>query len=1491
MMKKAPIQIKGMNKDLGETVFNAQFAIENKNIRILSTNTNTSFSLCNEKGNRKIDITNLPNGLKGIPLGYSVLNNYIVLFTTSENFVYINTDISLVTLPSDVESTAQVIVNSNVNWEVLLENEDESNAEDTNIPTADSIYLLKYDNDSLIAEELYTGNLNFNAEAPIEAFSIYENENIQKVYWTDGINQPRVINIKETDKTNWNDTSFDFVRTFNSDIEISINKQIDGNGSFPAGVVQYAFSYFSLYGQETNLIYVSDLEYLSYRNRGGSAEDKISNVFNISISNLDPSYDYVRVYSIVRTSINGTPNVKVVTDLPITDSTDTLSVIDNNTIGYNVDPTLLLYIGGEVLSAYTMNHKDNTLFLGNIELKNKLFDETFTDIIKGLDVDFTYSNTKFIPLKEHTSTYDYNSQLDKSSQEIKIFKYLETYRLGLQFQHQTGKWSEPCWLGDYTNNLKIQGLTDDDGVKHGYIDGDKLQVATPKVSLPLNIIENLKNQGYTKVRPVIVYPTINDRTCICQGAVNPTVFNVEDRNNNAPFAQASWFYRPNAPFDLTNSSNDTRSRDGLNIDDLLTRNNSSKASVLNKSLTAHSSLKVLGDVMEFRHFYPIPDNISRNAEIQTQVDIESLPLSNNKSSTKLAFIDSNKSNFYIDQSIFTLHSPDIELDTEIQNLDLSNAKFRIIGIIPITANNSDIDIKISDSTRINEDAESSYLKKGYGFYSKPKKWNNTSRHGYKTAASGIYWMDLMTQFSMAGVDIWNTNVGTVVYPWHRNGALNDGKDEDTKTSTLKYKKLSNAKYSFNTYYLSTPWKASTHASGLADCKIFNSNEDSIIKLKAPSNSALDTILYKANIDKIITPNTTTTDVEGYSIIYGDDSVSIGTITSVNNLYLLEYSKTPNSTLNPNNNVTGIDSISMKYKTTPHAVLAFNYIQENNDSSNDPFIPIFPTLKETYVNNSTTTNFNINDLNEEDSAYYFWTDNALRIKQDTLNESFLDYKLNIYDEEGPEYGWLWLGELYREEVINRFGGDTQEALENNLWLPCGKAQKLNTDVIEFLEGDTYYQRYDNLKTYPYTLEDTNSIIDVLSFMCETRVNLDGRYDKNRGNNTSLAISPTNFNLLNEVYNQSNNYFNYRIPNFKKSSLNTFKNTVAWSLNKTNASEIDNWTSITLNNSLDLDGDKGILRSIQRLNNELIAFQDSGISSILFNSRTQLTSTEGVPIEIANSGRVDGKRYLTENVGCINKWSIVDSPMGLYFMDSLNKNIYLFNGQLNNLSDSLGFHSWSNNNITSEIWDIKNFNSFITHYDKINGDVLFTSKTSCLAFSEPLNAFTSFYSYENTPYFINFKNSIYTINQDYSSNTNYNYYLWKHHDGEYNMYFNQYQPFYIEFISNDNPTYDKIFDVLEFRADTLDSDNNLLPITFDTLKTYNEYQEGKAILIDEDNHKTRALEQKFRIWRVHIPRDKVKTRDRMRNPWLYLKLSMENPNTNYTKLHDLVVQYSI
>lgn len=1554
MLKSISFRIKGMQRDLSASAFSPEYAYENRNIRIMPTDESTLFSMVNEKGNLTTDIENIGHTLSGTPIGQAQIDDNWVIFTTSKS------------LGSD-----------------------------------DRIYKLWFNEDSkLEGKLLYLGSLGFSTDHPIETLSFYENSDIKKIYWVDGLNQPRVINIMAADEIiqKWTDTSFDFVQRLKLQEVVNINRDIVTNGNFSPGVIQYAFTYVNSYAQESNIFYTSPLYYISYNNRGANPEDKIGNSFNIAIDKVDKNFEYVRVYSIHRTSIDAIPTIKRVVDLAIAipgryrlpyfadiyntedirvlsvssgsytsltlipnESTDpvhkwvlnssqysqvslpggnivyiekgkTLEIIvsnpgiqgdtrlyyqnnilddpstyilvddyskshvsytDTGESGDIIDPTELLYVGGEEIIASTIAQKDNTLFLGDIILNRSLISSTVKDYCKSLTPTFGVIGHA-IESPEPTGYYPYYNSLKQSSADIKTFKYLETYRLGLQFQHYTGKWSEPVWVKDVRNTVHIES---------NYSSKEIVNLIQCDVLFKnRTIINELLSQGYIRVRPLIVFPSLYDRECICQGILCPTVYNVQDRYNNAPFSQSSWFVRANAPFDEYKAfhykrvgddySADTNGRDTGDFVNFI----NSRAGIMyngkgelhsatNYDLTVTIDTTNRGAWAEFRHDYPIPSNDDRKAEIQCIYDPPINPyISIESNNIKVPeWVSENKENFYVDQSILTFHSPDIEFDTNVRSIDSSGLKLRIVGFVPITSFVGDIDIQTSTPPLNYQGQDTTAM----GFYKEPIGVENVSRFGYRGIMSGAFWLDELSGALTDNPTLAPT--GFVVYPFHRNGSLNNTKNatEGYRSAMLDKKKLSNLRFSLNSYYFnpSDIWYAytagSTTKTGISGVSMFDSNEVSLIRVPAPENSGLNDINYYGNVDKIITYPLVGEKKDGYPI------VTTGLRQSANNLHSIfsgDYAILPESDAKQS---TGTDPVSMKYKSTPHAVLALNYTSDHK-------IRILPTLMDNDVG-SGNANWFINNENANLSNHKpFWSDSeAVGVSQDYLDIQIPIIKNGSKSGYGPEFGWLWLAELYNDNVQNRFGGQTEEAFENNQWLPAGEPVSLvdadgypkDVVFIRWTEGDTYYQRYDHLKTYPFTLEDQNAITDIISFMCETRVNLDGRYDRNRGQVSNFAITPTNFNLMNDVYSQTNNFFSYRGVNSKRLNLNNFHNAITWTKTKTAGELVDSWTNVTLASTLDLDGDKGSVRAIRRFNNNLIAFQDRGISQVLYNEQMQVSSTDGVPIEIANSGKVNGKRYITDKVGCSNKWSICETPNGIYFIDDITKGIFLFNGKLDNISDRLGFHSWINAKLTGiNIWDPVNFKGFVTYYDKVNGDVFFISKDECLAFSEPLSQFSSFYSYEHTPYFINLKDKGLALNPA-SGGTVYR--VWLHNEGDYNMYFNKYQPFSTTIIANPDMPLDKVFNTLEFKADSWDKDS-LLNTTFDTLTTWNEYQSGVSTLNNVIG-KPATLKKKFRIWRANIPRDSSNNRDRMRNPWLYIKLSMETQNTNKTLLHDMIVHY--
>lgn len=1621
MQKVVQFKTKGMQRDLSASAFNSDYSYENKNVRVMPTDESTLLSLINEKGNKKSNIAGVGDHIKGIPIGQALVNNELIIFAAGDDdyrLADITPDIFeapdifpcdiLITDLTAGEDTANDITPdlSSIGDITFIDCPYKLNI-DVDSMLDDRIYKLWFNNGALTGKRLFRGDLGFNYKHPIETISFYENTDIRKVYWTDGLNQPRVINIAAASDvvSKWNTDSFNFVRTLNLNEEVTIERNIVANGSFAPGVIQYAFTYFNKYGQESNIFYTSPLYYVSYNNRGASPEDKVSNSFNIEVVNVDKRFDYIRIYSIHRTSINATPDVRRVVDLApptgrsnyklssyeinlpankmtmyrigsgaektldqyepsysgsnykswtfdtneyyginfggdyltwgtgtsfiitITNGnrasmqlanssnmTGTLSIAkvtytDNGSSGDSVDPTELLYIGGEEVVFGTMAQKDNTLFLGDIETKRKILDSTIRNYFKGKNITFSTYN-KSISSPEAKGYYPYNNQLKMNSYQFKTFKYLEYYRFGIQAQHYTGKWSEPIWINDVRNTVHIDTT---------FYDNNKIGLPVAEFTLnDATIINRFLDNGYIRIRPVVVYPTINDREAVCQGILCPTVYNISDRFGNSPFAQSSWFTRPNAPFDeykafhYTQSSEGAWGGDWVGLGRFLGDPSAySRAGIMSNNRTIVSTeggtqynidIVNKGAWAEFRHNRPIPGNNNRNAEIQCIWNPPSGPYVNDTAtdSDVASWVSNNAENYYIDQSILTFHSPDIEFDNEVRSIDTSGLKLRIVGMVPLTAFASDIDIQTS--TPVNNFYDSSELPAG--FYKEPIGVENDfsyeglgshlgdSHFGWRGLISGAFWFDELTAYKK---DTGNTNhytTGFVVYPWHRNGSLNNTKfaTDGYRSAMLDKKKMSNMRYSYKSVYLDSGniWNAYVSGNGtrtgISGVAVFDSNEVSLVRLPAQENSGLTDINYYGNVDKLLTISRIGDKKDGYPIMTtGVQSAETNAHTLFSSGYMQVDSRFTDQ-------ITGTDPVRIKYKSTPHAVLALNYTTSGAQR-------ILPNIKDGDYDDTWFVNAQNSGAPSGQHMYWDKSGSTKSVSQDTIITGAPRGPISAVSS--IQHGWLWLGELYNDNVQNRFGGQTEEAFENNVWLPCGDPISLvdtnngvkSSVTLRWEEGDTYFQRYDHIKTYPFTLEDQNAVTDIVSFMCETRVNIDGRYDRNRGQTSNFSITPENFNLMNDVYSQPNNFFNYRTINPNKLNLDNFHNSITWTKTKTAGELIDTWTNITLASTLDLDGDKGNVRALRRFNNNILAFQDRGISQILYNENMQISSTDGVPIEIANSGKVNGKRYISDRIGCTNKWSMCETSNGIYFIDDITKGIFLFNGQLDNLSDRLGFHSWINKTSDSiDIWNPVDFDGFVTYYDKVNGDVFFISKDECLAFSEPLGQFSSFYSYEKMPYFTNLEDRGIALNVEGAGTL---YRPWLHNEGDYNVFFGVYQPFYTTIIANPDMPVDKIFNNLEFRSDSWDKNGNLLNTTFDTLTVWNEYQQGTSTL-NNILGRPSNLKKKFRIWRANIPRANAvgstkKGRDRMRNPWLYIKLSMEEENINKTVLHDMIVHY--
>lgn len=283
----------GMQRDSSVSKQKAEFMWEAHNVRLTAREGDTLFSLTNERGTEEAvirgDIEN-PAILGGY-VGHCVIGDYLVVFTHDgggEDYIF------------------------------RLQKQDDK--------TFRIVCLTGYTYDGSAKTGYKSLDLGFSTEHPMQTLGVYENEKIQKVYWTDGINQPRVINIMKQELTGYepgyNENSFDFVPAMALNDRLSVRKIISSSGSFKAGVVQYFISYYNKYGQESNISLQSSLIPTSFIDRAGDAEETIGNCFEITVENPDyENFEYMRIYSMFRSSLDNNDGVvcKRVADIRIKD--------------------------------------------------------------------------------------------------------------------------------------------------------------------------------------------------------------------------------------------------------------------------------------------------------------------------------------------------------------------------------------------------------------------------------------------------------------------------------------------------------------------------------------------------------------------------------------------------------------------------------------------------------------------------------------------------------------------------------------------------------------------------------------------------------------------------------------------------------------------------------------------------------------------------------------------------------------------------------------------------------------------------------------------------------------------------------------------------------------------------------------------------------------------------------------------------------------------
>ncbi len=475
----------------------------------------------------------------------------------------------------------------------------------------------------------------------------------------------------------------------------------------------------------------------------------------------------------------------------------------------------------------------------------------------------------------------------------------------------------------------------------------------------------------------------------------------------------------------------------------------------------------------------------------------------------------------------------------------------------------------------------------------------------------------------------------------------------------------------------------------------------------------------------------------------------------------------------------------------------------------------------------------------------------------------------------------------------YGGNSREDKQRTTYVEIGSYSNIDNYTVEIEgPGDTFVQNFDVgriLKTDTEILNtETLQLSETIIFRVETTVNLQNRNDISLFNwDNRFQPRYDEYHQYNRVYSQDSNLIRRQSDSSFLKPVSNFDARVISSRLKIPGELIDSWTDFLENETMDLDGKYGAINAMVNSKDEIYTLQDRGVSRLSINPRIQTQGSDGVGIELGRGTVLYDYNYLTTESGTINKWSVFESPQGFYYLDAINKNFSKIENGVYNLSDDNGFHAYFKNNINFDT--IKDDNPILRRgvtgvYDVVNKDALLTvlqgTDSFTISFSEKLNAFESFYDFTPSMY-INKGTKLLTT--DPANRT-----LYTHFEGNYNQFYGTYYPSYVILQINPESDLDCVFNNIEFKSETYINGVDQPTNTINFLQAYNEYQDtGRIALVLGRN---RNLRRKFRKWKAIIARN-ANSRDRIRNPWIFLKLELDKSDNTQLILHDIIINYSI
>lgn len=227
----------------------------------------------------------------------------------------------------------------------------------------------------------YNGLLNFTTARPIAnpgaIETRYESSNIQKIYWTDNNNRPRVMNV--ADPNLMGKTPDEFNLTSSIDFDIPIVTEIL-NGTLDTGMYQIAYRLVRSNGVESRFSLPSKAVFLNAQvnqDLGNTSPHLVSatnvgvdsgKAIKVKIDNIDTTFDKIQIVGIYYGVTGSIPIVNIFFEDFINDRTTIEALYDGSETLIPITVDELSAFAPNILRCKTIATHRNTLFLANVKI-------------------------------------------------------------------------------------------------------------------------------------------------------------------------------------------------------------------------------------------------------------------------------------------------------------------------------------------------------------------------------------------------------------------------------------------------------------------------------------------------------------------------------------------------------------------------------------------------------------------------------------------------------------------------------------------------------------------------------------------------------------------------------------------------------------------------------------------------------------------------------------------------------------------------------------------------------------------------------------------------------------------------------------------------------------------------------------------------------------------------------------------------------------------